>query len=41
MRLTRAIIAQSYEQQALPEAWQLIASLPIHYHACPQRPTHG
>jgi predicted nucleic acid-binding protein len=34
--LTRAIVAQAFNQQVLSDAWTLISSLPIHYHSCPQ-----
>jgi predicted nucleic acid-binding protein len=34
--LTRAIVAQAFDQNALSDAWELITSLPIHYHACSQ-----
>jgi predicted nucleic acid-binding protein len=34
--LTRAIVAQAFDRQVLPDAWTLISSLPIHYHPCPQ-----
>jgi predicted nucleic acid-binding protein len=34
--LTRAIVAQVFNQSALSEVWNLITSLPINYHPCPQ-----
>jgi predicted nucleic acid-binding protein len=34
--LTRAIVAQAFDRQALPDVWKLISSLPINYHPCPQ-----
>jgi predicted nucleic acid-binding protein len=34
--LTRAIVAQAFDRKALSDAWKLITSLPIQYHACTQ-----